>query len=234
MITLYQYYPFWDLPSGSPFCVKMELYLKMLGAEYQVQCLHDPRSAPKKKLPYIDDNGFKVADSGLIIDYLKEKNGLDLDEHLSIEQRAISLAFKRLIEEHLYWAIVYSRWIDEKNWKITKPTYFSAMPPVVKQVVPSILRSGIKKALKAHGLGRHSEAELYRLGLDSLKAVNNFLGNKAYFFNDKPSSLDAVAYAFLTAIIDTPLESPLREYLSSQPLLQKYVANLKKSYFPVV
>ena len=72
MINLFQFHPCWNVPSASPFCIKLETYLKMANLKYQNQYLDDPRKAPKGKLPYITDNDITIADSGLIIDYLNE------------------------------------------------------------------------------------------------------------------------------------------------------------------
>lgn len=36
MIKLYQFAPAWDVPNLSPFCVKVETYLRMAGLPYEV------------------------------------------------------------------------------------------------------------------------------------------------------------------------------------------------------
>ena len=46
--------------------------------------------APKGKLPYIDDDGQKIADSTFIRRHLESKYGIDFDQGLSAEQRAIA------------------------------------------------------------------------------------------------------------------------------------------------
>src|SRR5688572_11570555 len=62
MITLYTFGPRFGLPDASPFVMKAELLLKMSGVDYR--CIASgPRGAPKGKLPFIEDNGTKVADS---------------------------------------------------------------------------------------------------------------------------------------------------------------------------
>jgi len=46
MITLHQYPGCWELPSLSPFCIKVETYLKMTGIPYKVVVENDPRHGP--------------------------------------------------------------------------------------------------------------------------------------------------------------------------------------------
>ena len=62
MITLNQFARVWGIPNPSPFCTKVETYLRMAGIPYEVADAVPPQ-APKGKLPYITDGGRKIADS---------------------------------------------------------------------------------------------------------------------------------------------------------------------------
>ena len=75
MITLHQFPPALGLPNASPFCLKLELYLRMAGLPYRNRYTLELHKAPKGKLPWIDDDGVTLADSGLIIEYLKGRYG---------------------------------------------------------------------------------------------------------------------------------------------------------------
>jgi glutathione S-transferase len=74
MLKLYQFSPRWNIPNTSPFCLKLETYLRMAQIPYTNKYVNDPRKSPKGKLPYILDDGKKIADSNLIIDYLQLKH----------------------------------------------------------------------------------------------------------------------------------------------------------------
>ena len=80
MITLYQFPPVWGLPNASPFCMKVETYLRMTGLPYQFARGADIRKAPKGKFPVIEDNGKIIPDSSFIVEYLKASYGDPLDE----------------------------------------------------------------------------------------------------------------------------------------------------------
>ncbi len=56
-ITLYQFPAAFGLPNASPFCMKVETYLRMAGIAYAPRYGMYQLRAPKKKLPYIDDGG---------------------------------------------------------------------------------------------------------------------------------------------------------------------------------
>ncbi len=56
-----------NLPNASPFCMKLEAYLRMAGLEYQVTHVHDGRRSGTgtNKIPYIKIDG-EVFPSGEI------------------------------------------------------------------------------------------------------------------------------------------------------------------------
>ena len=105
MIKLYQFNPAWGLPNPSPFCMKVETYLRMVGLPYEVVNGTMPFKAPKKKLPYIEDGARIVADSGFIIDYLKKTYGDKLDQNLSPVELTTAHMLRRTFEESLYGSV---------------------------------------------------------------------------------------------------------------------------------
>lgn len=100
MITLHQFRPAFGLPNGSPFCMKVETWLRMAGLEYQTRACDDPRKNPKGKAPVItDDDGTVIADSEFIITHLNRKHAPGLDDHLTEQDLAHAHAFRRMLEE---------------------------------------------------------------------------------------------------------------------------------------
>ena len=93
MITLHKFVPAWGLPDISPFCVKVETYLRMTGAEYRT-VVSDSRKAPKGKCPYIEHDGRVISDSSMIIEYLESRSSSPMDSDLTAQERAISTALK--------------------------------------------------------------------------------------------------------------------------------------------
>jgi glutathione S-transferase len=218
MIKLYQFKPAWGLPNPSPFCMKVETYLRMAGLSYGVINGAVPFKAPKKKLPYIEDGTQLVADSGFILEYLKKTYGDPLDADLSEADRVIAHALRRLFEENLYWVALYSRWIEESIYLETKRVFFGAIPPILK-------------ALYAQGTGRHSRDEIYDIGKADLTAVSVWLGEKPFFIGATATSVDAIAYAFLANILVPPLKSPLKDHGMSLPNLSAYCERMKNKYY---
>jgi glutathione S-transferase len=200
-ITLYQFPTAFGLPNASPFCMKVETYLRMAGIDYAARCGMYQLRAPKKKLPYIADGGRIVADSHIILDYLKSTYGDPLDAALTPAQQARGTAILRLLEDSLYWTLLYARWIDARGWPLTRQAFFSALPMPLVWIVPPLARRGIARQLHAQGSGRHQPEEIYAIGSADLAALSLLLGEQAYFLGDQPSSVDAAAYAFLANIL---------------------------------
>src|SRR5262245_8225744 len=104
MITLYTFGPAWGLPDTSPFVMKGEMLLKLAGLPYQPNTRGFFR-APKRKLPYIDDDGTIVADSTLIRMHLEQRHRIDFDRGLSAKDRGIAWVTEKMLEDHLYWVM---------------------------------------------------------------------------------------------------------------------------------
>ena len=56
-VKLYQFPSAWGLPNPSPFCMKLEVFLRLAEIPYEIVTWPDPRKAPKGKLPFIEHEG---------------------------------------------------------------------------------------------------------------------------------------------------------------------------------
>jgi glutathione S-transferase len=231
MIKLFQFDPAFGLPNASSFCMKLETYLRMAELPFEIVPHASLFKAPKGKMPYIEDDAKRIGDSTFAIDYLKATYGDKLDGGLTAEQRAIALAFQRLMEENLYWAVVYTRWIEPAGFALTRAAFFGIMPPPAKWIVPLLARRGIVREMHGHGMGRHSGAEIHDIGKRDIAALAEFLGGKTFFMGEAPCSLDATAYAFLANILWSPVESPLKEHAQTYPQLEAYCRRMRARYF---
>lgn len=231
MITLFQFPRLLGVPNMSPFCLKLEAWLRMVELKYDIREITDPRKGPKGKLPYIRDNDTTVADSALAIDHLKKAYKVQIDSHLSLADQAISRGFDKMLEEHLYWALIYNRWIDD-NWTKVREACFCTLPALVRTFVPALAQKNMKDALDGNGIGRHSRDEIYEMANKDLKAISDFLADKPYLMGDKPSSIDATLFAFLCNIINVPLRSPMKDYAHKSNNLMRYNERMGQQLFP--
>ena len=231
MITLYQFESCLGVPNPSPFCLKLETYLRMAGLPYRVVTDANVRKAPKRKFPYIQDGDRTLADSAFIIDYLKQTYGDPLDQPLSLRERATAVAFQRLMEDNLYWSILYSRWVEDDNWPQTRQAYFAGLPPVVRFIVPELVRRTVVRNLDGHGMGRHTRDEIYAIGQRDILAIGDFLSDKPFLMGEQPTSLDATGYGFLVNLLKAQIASPLADYALQFENLNAYCDRMTARYW---
>lgn len=234
MITLYQFTPVWGLPNASPFCMKLETWLRMADISYDNRFLMDPRKSPKGKFPFVKIDGAPFADSELIIDCLKEKFGDVLDKNLSSEQRAHAIFLESAFSERLYWYMVYVRWQDNFGWTYVKEAYFSKLSFITKLFLPNLLRKNMIKTLKMQGTGRHSRAEVLELAYKLLDAIAVTLGDKPYFAGNDITSVDATAFGFLANIVWVPFNCPLKQHLEKHKNILNYCDRMWKTFYPEI
>lgn len=231
MLKLYQFERTWGIPNLSPFCCKIETYLRMADIDYEIKSTL-PLRAPKGKLPYIEDGGKALGDSRFIIAHLKSTYK-DLDKELNDAELAMSVAMQRLLEEHLFWAALYSRWqYTDENWQTNKQAIFGGLPPIIRDIVASRWRQKIKRQIHGHGTGRHQAEEIFALGKQDIDALSASLGDQQYFLGDRPTTLDTSAFGLLINIIGCPIESPLKEYGLSKNNLIDYVNRINHEFYP--
>ncbi|HEX7688192.1 MAG TPA: glutathione S-transferase N-terminal domain-containing protein, partial [Burkholderiaceae bacterium] len=112
VIELLQFPPAFGLPNGSPFCMKVEVFLRLAGLEYRTVTA-SPLPAPKGKLPVLRDGGRTIADSEAIVRHLQATYADRIPAALAAPETARELLVRRTIEEHLYFAALRFRWVDD-------------------------------------------------------------------------------------------------------------------------
>jgi glutathione S-transferase len=227
MITLYAFGPMWGLPDPSPFVIKTQVQLKMADLPYAFEHA-GPAQAPKGKLPFIVDDGETVADSTFIRDHLERKYGLDFDADLTAIQRAQAWALERMLEDHLYWAIVNSRWADDANFALGPAEFFAGAPEGVREGG----RQRVIQNLHGQGFGRHRVEEVGDLAGRSFSALSALLGERPFLFGETPSGVDATAFAMVAAALVPRFTSPVRDAAESFPNLVAYRDRLMARFYP--
>ncbi|HEY7749076.1 MAG TPA: glutathione S-transferase N-terminal domain-containing protein [Aestuariivirgaceae bacterium] len=82
VLRVYTFSPHWGLPSAGPFALKLLAWLELAGIPYEQVIEDNPRKGPKGKNPWIELDGELIGDSGLIIDRLSRRFGIDMDARI--------------------------------------------------------------------------------------------------------------------------------------------------------
>jgi glutathione S-transferase len=206
MLTLYGFGPMFGLPDPSPFVMKTMTQMKMAGVPYRFEKA-SPREAPKGKIPFIRDGDLVLGDSVFILDHLKRAHGFDLDAHLTPEQTAQGWALERMLEDHLYWAIIHARWAIDENFAKGPAQFFAGAPDEVKRAA----QENSRRNLFGQGFGRHADAEIADLAHRDFAAASALLGDGPFLFGDKPSSYDATLFAFVASATTPFFDTEVRQ-----------------------
>ncbi|MCX6118751.1 MAG: glutathione S-transferase family protein [Proteobacteria bacterium] len=221
----------WDVPNMSPFCIKLETYLRMTKIPY-VLGKGNPMKAPKGKIPYIEYKGELIGDSGLIIEVLNRDYKIDLDSDLSDTERSIAHAFRSLIEEATYFRGAYLRWSEAESWSFVKGLLLKILPPVIGALILKKIRKNFMAGIKAQGTGRHSLDDVKKMMKHDLKAISVFLADKKFFMGEKVTLVDATVYSFLISFSRIPWQSDIKKFINSElPNIGPYCDRMKALYW---
>jgi glutathione S-transferase len=215
------------LPDPSPFVMKSEVQLKMAGVPYRFERAV-PSSAPKGKLPFIQIGAHRIGDTTFIRAYLEMEHDVDFDKALSRAERAHAWAIERMLEDHLYFALVHTRWLDDENFEKGPAHFFDGAPEGVAQAA----RQRVRAKLDSQGLGSHREDEIISLGNRSLEALSVLLGDKQYLFGDAPCGVDATAFAMVAGVLTPFFHSQLRKRAERHTNLIAYRDRMMQQYYP--
>jgi len=230
-LTAYHLPGRWGLVSVSPFCLKLDAFLRMTGIPHRSVTAATPFAGPKKKAPWIEHEGRTIGDSAFIIAYLIERFGKDPDAALTPAQRGQAVAIQRLVEENLYWAMVYDRWGREENWPILKGSVLGDIAAPVRALIAPLARRGVKKQLAGHGMGLHSDAEIQAIAARDLAALAAMLGDQDWFFGAEPSLADATVFSLLANIRFPEFSSPMQAMIAGHENLARHTDRFRDRFY---
>lgn len=230
-IKLVQFPRHLGIPNASPFCAKLELWLKLADIPHLIEEQVMPNSAPKKKIPWIMDQGQKIGDSTLIIEHLIKTRNVKLDEGLSPGELAADQATIALLEERIYWHMVYDRW-EGGGWPEISAAFFTSIPTILQPLMRAFAKRMVKKQLWQQGTGRHSADDVYAMASRDLNALAGIVGDGPYVHGDKIRSVDTAVWGTLISLTQVNLDTPMTRAARSHDNLVAYADRITREYFP--
>ena len=175
MIVLHQFERVFGLPNASPFCMKLEGFLRMTGLPYRTVAVRDLSRRPRARAPFVEFDGEHIGDSALVLRLLEQRHGIDLDRGLSPTERAAAHAFCVMLEERTYFALLHERWINERNWPLVRDGYLGDLPPPVQDAI----RDSCRARIAGQGLGAHTPEEINALAIAGHRCDCGLAGRQA-------------------------------------------------------
>jgi glutathione S-transferase len=155
-LRVFTFSPDWGLPTNGPFALKLLAWLELAGIPYEQVVENNSGKGPKGKSPWIELGGERMGDSELIIERLSRQHGIDLDEGLTPEQRALGLAWRRTFEEHFHQVLEWELLIHPEGSAYMREFFGRVAPRPVASILFAIIRRQFRKQLHARGIARHT------------------------------------------------------------------------------
>jgi glutathione S-transferase len=220
MITLYSYPKLYGVADNNGYGLKVFAFMRLAGLPFTHEHIFDASAAPRGQLPYITDDVVAIGDSEIIIAHLTSKYRLAIDAALNQQQRDLSHLITRMLDD-LYWVMSYSRWKDERYW----PAFRDALIREHSNVTEAGLRKAQEFNFQRYyfaGIGRYAPDDAYARGLADLRVLANVIPTEGYVHGPKPTGIDAGIYGFLANIYFYDIDTPLKQFVASQPKLVQH------------
>merc|ERR1712154_163178 len=185
----------------------------------------------KGKTPWMSLNGEATADSQFCIDRLTSHFDLDLDSHLTSEQRGLARAVRALVEENLYWTMCYESFIRTP----------SSLDVLLEDILSRwqiccfkrVLGLVIRLELWGQGVGRHGDTEIGDIARRDLHALADILGNKPFMLGDTLTEIDCTVFGMLAMVVWQMKGSRHEAFVHEDlPSLVRYCHRVKERLWP--
>jgi glutathione S-transferase len=162
--------------SFSPFVLTVQRALVLAKLPYrreQLSMMNIKKYNPTGQLPVLMVDSEPVADSTAIMHRIEQLAPGSLTKGLDLRGVAEAWLWEEFADTALYPQVLATRWADERGWPTPRRAFFGAMPPVVRDLVATMVRRKMKENLQSRDFTRAGlaacEARLFRV-LDHLEA----------------------------------------------------------------
>jgi len=228
LVILHTFGKAYNVPSASPFVMKLQTYLRMAKIPHKIDSKNN--FGPKGKIPWVSLNGRHLGDSELIISHLNEHFSVNLNKGpYSKSQLATATCARVALEEHFLWGLAMERfWYNPSQFrKITGNSGFR------EWVVMTFGQRLVQRRTEGQGLGLHSQSEVEKLCSKDLRAVSDIMGSNRFLLGSEPCQDDAAVFGMLSVALwglpNSPYEALVKDELTN---LKDYCMRLKELYYP--
>lgn len=230
VVYLFQFPRTKFVPNTSPFCLKLETFLRHHNIRYEVLETMTLRSV-EGKLPFIELNGVHYQDSQLIICHLIKHFGLEAYDGLSEEQKGHVRAVSRMLDHGTFYQLLYFK-LGKNLTKFYDITLADHAPRFLKWLLFPIVYPRVWDKLNLEGTGFHSDAEVEAILRADLKALNAMLGDRLWLIGDQATLADFTFFGHIAAIYNLPYPLPIQQMLVEEfPRLRALHDRMARHYF---
>ncbi|KAL0344928.1 UNVERIFIED_CONTAM: Mitochondrial outer membrane import complex protein METAXIN [Sesamum radiatum] len=221
--------PCFGLPTACPKSLPVYIYLRFSKIPFSLEFnLIHPDS---DQIPFVESGDYVAYNNekGGVIPNLKEDGIVDLDSEVSGIPEWVSI--KAMVESWLADAVMYELWVG-CDGKSAQKIYYSDLPWPIGKILYFKQVLVVKQLLGiTSDNAERREEEIYSRAAAAYGALSSRLGEESFFFDNRPTSLDAAFLGHVLFVLHAlPETSVLRSKLLSHSNLVSYAENLKMEY----
>uniref|UniRef100_F1LB76 Failed axon connections n=1 Tax=Ascaris suum TaxID=6253 RepID=F1LB76_ASCSU len=230
VVYLYQFKRSPIMPNISPFCLKVEAWLRANNIKYEI-CDSWMQRSKEGLLPFVELNGEQIADSQLIIARLQKH--FNVDDGLKGAERGAARAVDRMIDGSTFYALLYSKVLENAAKIVNRDVSGMPVPTSLTPFAAALFAQKIRKRLMAEGMARHEREDIVAILRRDIQAVDDLLGDKKFLFGDKPTTPDFSVFGHLATSYYLPYNQPITDLLNNDfPRIKAYIERMKTDLFP--
>lgn len=214
----------WEM---SPFCNKVRRILKYKGVDYSIinynglRALKAGKLSPGGKLPVLDYEGERIADSSAIARFLDRKiPGKPLYPQNDPQGLAAARMWEDWAGQSLYFYEIYFRMLDPVSLERALDLMVEGRPRYERAILSYVFKRRYPLKLAQQGLGRLPREEIERQLFERLEDIEMTLEGRSYLAGIEPTIGDFSVAAQLDELIRT---SDLRERILAYPRLKAWL-----------
>ncbi|KAF8371850.1 hypothetical protein PRIPAC_78279 [Pristionchus pacificus] len=222
VVYFYQFPGTPTVSSFSPFCIKVEAFLRLHKIKYERRNTLSTRGS-NGQLPFIELNGEIHSDSQIIIRRLTQI--FKLKEYPDEQTAAIGHAVDRLLDNHTFnLRLMIKTGVDKMIREMNSDTVHPVFLPIVASLGGWYLSNKMVNRASV-SVGKFKEYEFKELLRNDLIQLQTILGKKNFLMGEEPTTVDCTAIGQLGSanaipssryyyhdLLDSSELAPLKEY----------------------
>ncbi|VIO92865.1 cadmium-inducible lysosomal protein CDR-5, putative [Brugia malayi] len=229
IVYLYQFNRASSSPNISPFCFKLETWLRANELKHELRSYWNFQPW-ERYFPFIELNGEKFSDSQLIMERLQKH--FNLNDELMDADIGVARAIDQMIERNTHYLLLYFIFVEN-------------LSKFVQGMEPSLIKRWFMRGTiypflgKVHrifvdvGFSKCSRNDLISMLQKDIAAIDVILGDKKFLFGVKPTTSDFTVFGHLATSYYLPFRQPVTDILDNKyPRVKRLIERMRQHYYP--
>ncbi|CAJ0604715.1 unnamed protein product [Cylicocyclus nassatus] len=229
-VYLYQFPRSPVVPNLSPFCLKVETFLRANQIKYEVIGSYRQYRSSRGLLPFVELNGQRIEDSQVILWELQRH--FKLEDGLTGTERGTARALERMVDVSTFYALLYDKSVLNAPAFMSRTVSGLPLPGFISNFLAKKFSQTIKKRVNGvlGGLPRENLKELLRR---DIRAIDDVLQDNKFLFGGKMTVTDCAVFAQLATTFYLPYRQLITDLLEDEfPRVRHYLQRIRQHYYP--